>query len=288
MIASRFSSPRRPMPSDALKDRVSARLAQRQKRNILRRLSSPSDLIDFSSNDYLGLAKHPALRARFMHRLAARDDVPILGAGGSRLLDGNTSEHIELERRLAGFFGAEAALLHNSGYEANVGFFSCVPQAGDTVLYDIFIHASVHDGMRASRVPASHRLPFEHNSVRSLRELVSSAVGQDPALQRGEACLWVAVESLYSMDGDIAPLDLIVEAVEELLPLGNGHIIVDEAHATGIYGPQGQGLVAHLGLESRVLVRLHTFGKALASNGGEFAKFSSRRSSCTHSDTQYS
>ncbi|KAF8322668.1 PLP-dependent transferase [Clavulina sp. PMI_390] len=256
------------MPTDVLRDRVLARLQSRKERKILRKLTEPSNLIDFSSNDYLGLSKHPALRARFLERVSSSHD--LLGAGGSRLLDGNTSEHVVLEQRLAAFFAAPAALLFGSGYDANVGFFSCVPQKGDVIVYDALIHASVHDGMRASRVPKTDCIPFQHNTVASLRGIITASLEKKPSIADGKSAMWIAVESLYSMDGDFAPLADIVNAVEELLPLGNGYIIVDEAHSTGIYGPNGKGLISMLGLENRVFARLHTFGKALASNGAVF------------------
>lgn len=243
-----------------------AKLSSRKERNILRKLTALPELVDFSSNDYLSLAHNTRLRAHFLSELAASDRV--LGSGGSRLLDGNTPEHVRLETRLAKFFRAPSALLFNSGFDANVGFFSCIPQQGDAILYDSYIHASVHDGMRASRVRADSLLPFDHNSIESLRGLVALLLDRSPGLRDGSACIFIAVESLYSMDGDFAPLAEIVQMVDELLPLGNGYIVVDEAHSTGLYGPNGRGLVALLGLEDRIAVRLHTFGKSLASSGG--------------------
>lgn len=223
--------------------------------------------VDFSSNDYLSLSSSPDLRARFLGRLQASPT--ILGAGGSRLLDGGTLEHALLEERLCAFFGAPAALLYTSGYDANVGLFACVPRAHDVVLYDELIHASVHDGLRVSRASASMRA-FAHNDVHALGGLLARLVGEREDIRSGTANVFVAVESLYSMDGDVAPLVAICETVEKLLPNHNGHVVVDEAHATGIYGPGARGLVALFGLEDRVAVRLHTFGKALASSGGEY------------------
>jgi 8-amino-7-oxononanoate synthase len=216
------------------------------------------------------LSSSPDLRTRFLLRLHASPN--ILGAGGSRLLDGGTLEHALLEERLCAFFGAPAALLYTSGYDANVGFFACVPRARDVVLYDELIHASVHDGLRASRASASTAATraFAHNDVHALRALLARLVGEREDVRAGTANVFVAVESLYSMDGDVAPLAAICETVEKLLPNHNGHVVVDEAHATGLYGPGGRGLVALFGLEDRVAVRLHTFGKALACSGGEY------------------
>lgn len=250
----------------SLKDKLSAALASREKRLIRRRLPDPmadDHLVDFFTNDYLSLSQSKDLRERFLRKL--NDSPYVLGSGGSRLLV-NGHAHASLEARLAAFFRAPAALLFNSGFDANVGFFSSVPQPGDVLVYDEHIHASVHDGMRASRVDA--RVSFQHNSVDSLRNTLEELIANRPGLQTGECSAFVAVETLYSMDGTIAPLLQIVETVEGLLPLGNGYVVVDEAHSTGVYGPQGRGLVAAYGLEDRIFARLHTFGKALAGTGG--------------------
>ncbi|RDX46269.1 PLP-dependent transferase [Lentinus brumalis] len=249
----------------SLKDKLNAALASREQRLIRRRLPDPTaddHLVDFSSNDYLSLSQSSDLRKRFLRKL--NDSPYVLGSGGSRLLV-NGHAHAALEARLAAFFRAPAALLFNSGFDANVGFFSSVPQPGDVLVYDEHIHASVHDGMRASRVDA--RVSFRHNSVDSLRSTLDQLIATRPGLQTGECSAFVAVETLYSMDGTLAPLLQMVEMVESLLPLGNGYVVVDEAHSTGIYGPQGRGLVAAYGLEDRVFARLHTFGKALAGTG---------------------
>ncbi|KAI0636298.1 PLP-dependent transferase [Trametes polyzona] len=248
-----------------LNDQLNAALASREKRLIRRRLYDPSadaHLVDFSTNDYLSLARSPVLRKRFLSRLNAAPEV--LGSGGSRLLV-NGHAHAALEARLAAFFHAPAALLFNSGFDANAGFFACVPQPGDAIVFDEHIHASVHDGMRASRVET--RVPFAHNSVAALRNTLARLREENPALEAGASSVFVSVEALYSMDGTIAPLKEIVETIEKLFPHGNGYVVVDEAHSTGVYGPQGKGLVAALGLEDRVFARLHTFGKALAATG---------------------
>jgi len=139
------------------------------------------------------------------------------------------------------------------------------------VVHDELIHASVHEGMRLSR--ARKCVPFAHNSVVDLGRVLGELVEGDAALREGRRSVFVAVESLYSMDGDLAPLKQIVETVERVLPRGNGHVVVDEAHSTGIYGREGRGVVCSLGLEGRVYARLHTFGKALACNGGMWSCF---------------
>lgn len=248
-----------------LNDSLHAALASRAKRLIRRKLYDPTadaHPVDFSTNDYLSLSRSDVLRTRFLARLNTAPEV--FGSGGSRRLV-NGHAHAALEARLTAFFRAPAALLFNSGFDANVGFFTAIPQPGDAIVYDEHIHASVHDGMRASRAAA--RVPFPHNSVRGLREALYRLREGRLGLASGENSVFGAVEALYSMDGTIAPLVQIVEALEEL---GNGYLVVDEAHATGVYGPQGRGLVAALGLEDKVFSRLHTFGKALAATGGVF------------------
>lgn len=257
----------------SLHSKIAAALKSRENRLIRRRLSDPdadTGLVDFHTNDYLSLSHSEELRRLFLQKLQSAPDV--LGSGGSRLLV-NGHGHTALEARLAKFFASSTALLFNSGLDANVGFFSCVPQPGDVVVFDEYIHASVHDGMRGSRT-SDAQFSFEHNSVSSLGELLLRLLNERTGLRTGESSVFVAVESLYSMDGTIAPLTEIVELIESLFPRGNGHLVVDEAHATGIYGPQGRGMVAMLGLERRVLARLHTFGKALAGSGGALITFS--------------
>ena len=154
------------------------------------------------------------------------------------------------ERELANFYGAEGALMFNSGYDANLGFFSAVPQRGDHVFYDEFIHASVRDGIRLGF--AKHQ-SFFHNNVADL----------ELKLQKSEGTVFVVVEGLYSMEGDLCPLLKICELCEKY----NAHLIVDEAHSGGIYGKQGSGLVSALGLEAKICARIVTFGKAYGSHG---------------------
>ncbi|KAJ6501887.1 pyridoxal phosphate-dependent transferase [Mycena sanguinolenta] len=261
----------RTIAETSLEAQLISALHSRDERSIRRRLPEPSTfsssvgLIDFNSNDYLSLASSASLRDRFLSKL--RDAPDILGSGGSRLLV-NGLAHSALEARLAQFFKSPAAILFNSGFDANVGFFSCVPQVGDVVVYDEYIHASVHDGIRASRARGAH-YPFEHNSIPQFRALLIKLLDERPDLKSGQSSLFVAVESLYSMDGTFSPLTEIVHTLDEYFPQRNGYLVVDEAHSTGIYGPQGRGRVAQLGLEDKVLARLHTFGKALAATGGK-------------------
>ena len=274
----------KPIHNSALDARLTSALTSLDQQSIRRRLPDPetscpkSPLIDFNSNDYLSLSQSPILRAHFLKKLSEAPDV--LGSGGSRLLV-NGRAHAALEARLSKFFNAETALLFNSGYDANVGFFSCIPSAGDVVICDESIHASVHDGIRASRARDA-QFSFSHNSLQDLRKILVGLNENRDELKSGQNSLFLVVESLYSMDGTFAPLREIVDLLDQVFPLKNAYLVVDEAHSTGIYGRQGRGRVALLGLEDRVLARLHTFGKALAANGGTSFLFSFLENLLTH------
>jgi 8-amino-7-oxononanoate synthase len=220
------------------------------RRGRLRSLSAAQG-VDFASNDYLGLAASPELAEAAAAALAR--GVP-LGATGSRLLRGNHPEQESLEAEAAQFFGAETALFFGGGFQANYAIFSTLPQRGDLIVADELIHASVHDGMRASK--AQSQLA-RHNDPQSFEDTIA-------AWRRngGTGRPWIAVESLYSMDGDGAPL-------AELGGIASRHdamLVIDEAHATGVLGPQGKGLAA--GLEGRPnVISLHTCGKGLGVMG---------------------
>ncbi|MFD1143923.1 aminotransferase class I/II-fold pyridoxal phosphate-dependent enzyme [Larkinella insperata] len=224
-------------------------LEKRRSAGLLRSLKKPTDLIDFCSNDYLGLARSPALRQQIQQAVF---QYPALlnGSTGSRLLAGNSALAEELESEIAHFHGAEAALVFNSGYDANVGLLASLPQRGDTLLTDELIHASMIDGARLS---LANRFKFRHNDLSDLENRLKSATG----------AVYVAIESVYSMDGDLAPLPELVHLCERY----EAALIVDEAHATGVFGTNGEGLVQALGLEKRVFARVHTFGKALGVHG---------------------
>jgi 8-amino-7-oxononanoate synthase len=236
-------------PSAALEPYQSAlfELAEQSRlRTLERRLGH-----DFSSNDYLGLAASKRL-SRAVSAALARGTA--IGAGGSRLLRGNHPEHEELEAAAAAFLHAESTLFFGSGYVANFALFSTLPQRGDLVILDELIHASVREGARAGRAAS---VDARHNDFTSVEAAIRTwrAGG-------GRGRIWIAVESLYSMDGDRAPLD-------ELMTLADRHeafLVIDEAHATGVFGPDGCGLAASFeGLEN--VIALHTCGKALGAAG---------------------
>lgn len=254
-------------PGSSLENALAAALEKRKKSSTIRKLTTfPAGAADFSSNDFLSLATSKELRDEYVKKLES--DPALLqhtGSGGSRLLDGNSDYAEQLERDIAAFHGAESGLLCNSGFDANTGLFSCLPQRGDVIVYDEYIHASVHDGMRLSR--ARERRYFVHNDMRSLRAVVEQCIEEDEHIRSGRRNIFIAVEAVYSMDGDVAPLREIVAIRNELLPRGNGHLIVDEAHSNGVFGSKGRGLVSQLKLEPECTIRLHTFGKALACNG---------------------
>jgi 8-amino-7-oxononanoate synthase len=215
------------------------------------RTLGPAGGIDFSSNDYLGLAQSRELAAAVDEALAR--GVPV-GAGGSRLLRGNHPEHEALEAEAAQFFGAETALFFGGGFIANTALLATLPARGDVIVYDELIHASAHDGMRLSKVDA---LAARHNDPQSFEDTLKAWRSAG-----GTGQPWIAVESLYSMDGDRAPIDDLVAIAHRQEAM----LIVDEAHATGVFGPDGRGLAAHLEGSSNVIT-LHTCGKALGVMG---------------------
>lgn len=205
--------------------------------------------VDFSSNDYIGLAAAPRMVAAVRRALG---DVPI-GAAGSRLLRGETEAQARFEAEAARFFGAEAGLGFSGGYVANFAVLTTLPQRGDLLLMDALSHASTHEGARAGRAEVAR---FRHGDVDHARGVIAAWRAQG-----GRGAVWIAVESLYSMDGDRAPLDDLMVLADE-----HGFLMVDEAHATGVYGPQGRGLAHHLEGRDNV-VTLHTLGKALGGSG---------------------
>jgi 8-amino-7-oxononanoate synthase len=243
-------------------------LLHREAKSSRRRLTVlPQSSVDFSSNDFLSLSTSPVFRERFLDLLHQAPPLYPFASGGSRLLDGNSTYAEELENFIAEFHSAPSGLLFNSGFDANVGVFSCIPQPGDLIVYDELIHASAREGMRLSR--AGKRVMFSHSSPSSLEEVLQTHIAEDALIRNGSRNVFIAIESIYSMDGDISPIQDFIAVVDRLLPQGNGYFIVDEAHATGVFGPRGAGVVQGLGVEKRMFIRVHTFGKALASHGGE-------------------
>ncbi|MCF8448312.1 MAG: 8-amino-7-oxononanoate synthase [Taibaiella sp.] len=235
-----------------LEQYMSGKLDERSVSGNLRSLTTQRAAVDFYSNDYLGLATTGVLAKRILqdaaHIVALRT-----GSTGSRLLSGNTPLAATLEQKIATFHKAEAALLFNSGYDANVGLLSALADRHTTILYDELCHASIIDGVRLSMSPRKYK--FAHNNTEDLEVKLKKYAELGPVM--------VVVESVYSMDGDMAPLNAIVQLCETY----HAQLIIDEAHATGVMGPRGEGLVCMLGLQQRVFARVHTFGKALGCHG---------------------
>ncbi len=203
--------------------------------------------VDLSSNDYLGLAEHPSVRAALREALDAGVAV---GSGGSRLLSGQHPAWTELESRFAAWQGAEAALFFATGFAANAGLLAALAGPGDLLVCDALLHASLIDGARASR---AERIIVPHLDLAAI----------DAALATPARRKFVVTESVFSMDGDTADLP----ALAALCARHGAHLVVDEAHATGLYGPAGQGLIAAHGLREHVLVSVHPCGKALGQSG---------------------
>lgn len=214
----------------------------------LRRLA-PAGGVDFTSNDYLGLKSHPALRQAAIEALEAGLEA---GAGGSRLLRGNHPAHEALESCAARAFGFPAALFFSSGFLANYGLMTTLPSRQDTILFDALIHASLRDGIQASL--AEHaRIP--HNDLNAFEEAL-----RRPRRKGGEC--WIVAESVYSMDGDLAPVADLLRLCEE----HDAWLVLDEAHATGVFGPAGHGVAESLPRSER-LIAVHTCGKGLGVAG---------------------
>jgi len=223
-------------------------LHQREKNSVLRKLTPFNEnTIDFFSNDYLGFARneditHSANQLLINYFLKN-------GSTGSRLISGQTKLHEETEKYIAEIYQAPSALIYNSGYDANIGFWSCVPQRSDIILYDELIHASIRDGIRLSYAKS---YSFNHNSANDLKNKIEKNNGR----------IFVAVESVYSMDGDI-----LNENIIELSKKTKSLLVVDEAHALGVLGNNGLGLFNQSNLQKKAFARIVTFGKGLGCHG---------------------
>lgn len=246
-------------------DRISSQLAQREDQSLLRMLrparshehgvwhGPEQSLVDLSSNDYLSLSNHPALKQAAMRAIEETGT----GAGGSRLMSGDLCLHHELESRVAEFKGKPAALVFNSGYQANVGLMAALCEKGDAIFCDRLSHASLLDGARLS---GARLFRFQHNDVDHLASLLK---------KHGPQCgtCLVATESVFSMDGDLAPLKAMAH-LKQSFPFT---WLVDEAHATGLFGENGSGCVAQQGVTDAVDLVMGTFSKALGSFGAYVA-----------------
>ena len=234
---------------------LTLKLEQREQNNSLRKLALPNHLSDFASNDYLGFSKSEAIFNR-THSFLIDNNIILNGATGSRLLSGNHAVYQEAENCISKFHHSENALIFNSGYDANVGFFSAVPQRNDVILYDELSHASIRDGIQLSNAKS---YKFQHNNFEDLERIILklSSENQQPTT------IFVVTESVFSMDGDTPNLEELVQLCNK----NNCFLVVDEAHALGVFGDHGEGLVQMQGLQDDVFARIMTFGKGLGCHG---------------------
>jgi 8-amino-7-oxononanoate synthase len=223
------------------------KLEERISGNFLRCLTVKKGLVDFCSNDYLGIATRKLLQEDNGSQYSS-------GARGSRSLSGNSQFAEETESLIASFHDAEAALLFNSGYNANIGILGSVPQKGDVIFYDALSHASIRDGIRLS---LAQSFSFAHNNMQDLEEKLRQFPHTDTRN------IFIATETVFSMDGDLAPVEELVDICEKY----GAHLIIDEAHAIGVIGDKGEGLVQKLGLQEQVFARIYTYGKGPGCHG---------------------
>ncbi len=241
---------------EQLPKKLQKKLDNRKANNALRNLGTQNHLVDFSSNDYLGFSKSETIFNNTHNYLLGHHFIQN-GATGSRLLSGNHPLYNVLESILCEFHKTEASLIFNSGYDANLGFFSSVPQRGDIILYDEFIHASIRDGIKLSNAQA---FKFKHNSLEALEELMGRHA---ELVSESHQDIYVVTESVFSMDGDSPDL----MAMSKICKNHNALLIIDEAHAIGVFEKRGVGLVQSLNLEKDIFARIITFGKALGCHG---------------------
>ena len=235
--------------------KLSNKSSLRKKNKAFRSLGDATSLIDFSSNYYLGFAKSASIFDA-THQFLVAQHIKLNGATGSRLLSGNHELYGLIEKQLADVHQSEAALVFNSGYDANIGFFSSVPQRGDVILYDELIHASIRDGIQISNAKA---YKFKHNDLEELASLLERhSQGTDVPNE-----VYVVTEAVFSMDGDTPDLLTMSKMTEQYAAF----FVVDEAHSVGVFGAKGVGKVQELGLEKKVFARIVTFGKALGCHG---------------------
>jgi 8-amino-7-oxononanoate synthase len=227
----------------------------RKDSNALRNLPIATNGIDFSSNDYLGFAKNEAI-FEATHQYLVENNIKINGATGSRLLSGNHKLYEITEKYIATFHQSEAALIFNSGYDANVGFFSAVPQRNDVILYDELCHASIRDGIQMSHAKS---YKFQHNDYEDLETKIVKLQIPNPKLQT----IYIVTESVFSMDGDTPNMETLVQLTEKYKAL----LVVDEAHALGVFGENGEGVIQSQQLQNKVFARIMTFGKGLGCHG---------------------
>lgn len=241
-----------------LPKKLAQKLETRKQNQALRRLPIDYYGVDFASNDYIGFSKSKTIFEE-THELLVSKNVSSNGATGSRLLSGNHPLYEETENHIATFHQSDTALLFNSGYDANVGFFSAVPQKGDFILYDEYCHASIRDGIQLSNAKA---YKFQHNDYEDLQRLLEKCQSEEDQSALGTE-IYIVTESVFSMDGDCPEFEIILSLSEK----HKAYVIVDEAHALGVFGSTGEGLMQSQHLQHRIFARIMTFGKGLGCHG---------------------
>lgn len=243
-----------------LAENLIQKLENRKQNNSLRKLPVFNNLVDFSSNDYIGFSKSESI-FKLTHAYLLENEIFQNGASGSRLISGNHSLYQITETFIAEFHDAESALIFNSGYDANVGFFSAVPQRNDVILYDELSHASIRDGIVMSNAKS---YKFNHNDFEDLERLIIKFQASIPELRdQSPINIYIVTETVFSMDGDSSNLEELVALSEKY----NCYLIVDEAHTLGVFGEKGEGLMQYLNLHNRIFARIMTFGKGLGCHG---------------------
>ncbi|OIQ15445.1 pyridoxal phosphate-dependent aminotransferase family protein [Lacinutrix sp. MedPE-SW] len=230
-------------------EKLKIKIDKRKEENALRSLGEPNKLVDFSSNDYLGFSKNKTI-FKNTYKYLNNYNISQNGATGSRLLSGNYELYTVVEKQLCEIYNSEAALIFNSGYNANLGFFSSVPQKGDYIFYDEYSHASIRDGISMSNAKA---YKFKHNNLNDLK----AKLLRIKPLNNNE--IYIVTESVFSMDGDTPDLMLL----SKISQTHNAHIIIDEAHAIGVLGEKALGLTQHI----KPFAKIITFGKAMGCHG---------------------
>lgn len=231
------------------------KLLFRKEANALRKLPMPINGIDFSSNDYLGFAKNEKI-FETTHQYLVENNIKVNGATGSRLISGNHNLYAIAEKNIAVFHESEAALIFNSGYDANVGFFSAVPQRNDVILYDELCHASIRDGIQMSHAKS---YKFEHNDYEDLETKIAKLQTPNSEFQT----IYIVTESVFSMDGDSPNIESLVQLSEKF----KAFLVIDEAHALGVFGEKGEGVIQSQQFQNKVFARIMTFGKGLGCHG---------------------
>jgi len=234
-----------------LPNKLQQKLDERIAAHALRQLGAQNNLVDFSSNDYLGFSSNKEIFNASHHMLLSLGCTQN-GATGSRLISGNHQLYETTEKMLSKFHNCDSALIFNSGYDANLGFFSAVPQRGDVILFDEYIHASIRDGISMSHAKS---YKYKHNDLEDLNAIIKRIPIE------GE--VYIVTESVFSMDGDSPNL----KTFASFCSTNNYHFIVDEAHAIGVFGKDGSGLAQELGIENQIFARITTFGKAMGCHG---------------------